>query len=88
MIIAPADVTFSSRRRVQPDLFVVPLVNGWRTRELADLSELLLLVEVLSLSSAAADRVTKRAMYRDENVPEYWGRRSRCARYRTLHASG
>jgi Uma2 family endonuclease len=71
-VLAPADVTFSPRRGVQPDLFVVPLVNGRRPRELADIRKLLLAVEVLSPSSARADRVVKRAMYRDEGVDEYW----------------
>jgi Uma2 family endonuclease len=33
---------------------------------------LLLAVEVLSPSTARADRVTKRVLYRDEGVSEYW----------------
>jgi Uma2 family endonuclease len=71
-VVAPADVTFSPRRRVQPDLFVVPLINGRRPKQLTDIRELLLAGEVLSPSSARADRVAKRAMYRDEGVAEYW----------------
>ena len=72
LVIAPADVTFSRHRGVQPDLFVAPLVNCRRPRELSDIRELVLVVEVLSASSARADRVTKRAMYRDQGVAEYW----------------
>lgn len=33
---------------------------------------LLLAVEVLSPSTARADRQTKRRLYQDEGVPEYW----------------
>src|SRR4051812_41358209 len=44
VVVAPADVTFSRRRGVQPDVFVAPLVNGRRPRELADIRELLLAV--------------------------------------------
>ena len=72
LVIAPADVTFSPHRAVQPDLFVAPLVNGKRPKQLVEIRELLLAVEVLSPSSARADRVVKRAMYRDEGVAEYW----------------
>jgi Uma2 family endonuclease len=33
---------------------------------------LLLVIEILSPSSARADRVKKRWLYREEGVPEYW----------------
>jgi Uma2 family endonuclease len=72
LVIAPADITFSRHRGVQPDLFVAPLVNGRRPKQLTDIRDLLLAVEVLSPSSARADRVVKRAMYRDQGVAEYW----------------
>jgi Uma2 family endonuclease len=68
---APADVEFSPRRLVQPDLFVVP----WADREPAssrDISRLVLAVEVLSPSTARADRHVKRRLYQDEGVAEYW----------------
>ncbi|MDB4913298.1 MAG: hypothetical protein JWM95_942 [Gemmatimonadetes bacterium] len=69
---APADVIFSPRRLVQPDVFVVPLVNGRRPEQFDDVGRLLLAAEVLSPSTARADRVAKRTLYRDEKVPEYW----------------
>lgn len=72
VVIAPADVTFSLTRVVQPDLFVVPLVGGRRPRSFDEAGRLLLAVEVLSPSTRRWDRVTKRAAYRDEQVPEYW----------------
>jgi Uma2 family endonuclease len=69
---SPIDVTFSSARVVQPDVSVVPLVNGRRPNKFDEAGRLLLAVEVLSPSTARADRVAKRVVYRDENVPEYW----------------
>jgi Uma2 family endonuclease len=72
VVFAPADVVFSPRRGLQPDLFVVPLVDGRRPRLFTDVGRLLLAVEVLSPSTARADRVKKRTVYREEGVPEYW----------------
>jgi Uma2 family endonuclease len=72
VVFAPADVTFSPRRGVQPDLFVLPLVDGVRPRRFADAGRVLLAVEVVSPSTARADRVTKSRVYREEGVSEYW----------------
>jgi Uma2 family endonuclease len=72
VVFAPADVTFSPRRGVQPDLFVVPLVSGRRPRKFAEAGRLLLAAEVLSPSTARLDRVKKRTVYREEGVSEYW----------------
>jgi Uma2 family endonuclease len=69
--ISPADVEFSSRRLVQPDVFVValqdPSPRGWR-----DIKALLLTVEVLSPTTARADRHRKRVIYQSQRIPEYW----------------
>lgn len=72
VFVAPGDVTFSPRRLVQPDLFVVPLQEGRRPRRFADVKHLLLAVEVLSPSTSRADRVAKRTVYREEGVEVYW----------------
>jgi Uma2 family endonuclease len=72
VLIAPADVIFSPKRGVQPDLFVAPLVDGKRPRSFKEAERLLLAVEALSPSTARWDRVKKRRLYRDERVPEYW----------------
>ena len=69
---APADITFSNLRLVQPDLFVVPLSNGRGPETLSDIKHLLLAAEVLSPSTARLDRVDKRRLYRDLQVNEYW----------------
>jgi Uma2 family endonuclease len=72
VLIGPADVTFSRVRMVQPDVFVVPLVNGRRANRFDDVGRLLLVAEVLSPITARADRVAKRLMFREEGVAEYW----------------
>jgi Uma2 family endonuclease len=69
---APADVIFSPRRAVQPDLLVLPLINGRRPDQFGNVGRLLVAAEVLSPSTARADRVAKRKMFRDEGVAEYW----------------
>jgi len=71
-IIAPADVEFAADRMVEPDVFVVPLVNGQKPSTWSDVNRLLLAVEILSPSSARADREVKRRLYQRERVPEYW----------------
>jgi Uma2 family endonuclease len=70
--VAPADITFSSTRLVQPGLFVLPPVEGRRPTRFDQVKRLLLAVEVLSPGTARADRVKKRNMFREEGVPEYW----------------
>jgi Uma2 family endonuclease len=70
--IAPADVVFSPKRGVQPDVFVVPLLDGRRPEHFDEVRRLLLAVEVLSPSTARADRVVKRKLFREEGVAEYW----------------
>lgn len=70
--LAPADVNFSAQRIVQPDVLVAPLVDGRRPNARRIVHTLLVAVEVLSPGSARTDRVNKRALYRDEKVPQYW----------------
>lgn len=71
-IMAPADVEFGADRMVEPDLFVVPLVGGRKPSTWSDVERLLLAVEIVSPSSARADREIKRRLYQRERVPEYW----------------
>ncbi|MBK9690884.1 MAG: Uma2 family endonuclease [Gemmatimonadetes bacterium] len=56
---------------VSPDLFVVPLEEARRLDWLT-LRTVLLAAEVLSASSARADRFTKRRLYQERGVPLYW----------------
>jgi Uma2 family endonuclease len=71
-IMAPADVTLDPRTLVQPDLFVVPLHEGRKPASWAEARTLLLAVEVLSPSSARADRQVKRRRYQRAGAAEYW----------------
>jgi Uma2 family endonuclease len=68
----PADIEFSKDTLVQPDLFVVPLESGKAPRRWEDVRRLLLVIEVLSPSSARTDRVNKRELYLAFGAPEYW----------------
>lgn len=72
VLLSPADIEFDQRTLVQPDLFVAPLVEGRRPRSWREIRTLLLAVEVLSPSTARADRQVKRRRYQRHGVPEYW----------------
>jgi Uma2 family endonuclease len=70
VLASPADVYVEGRTSVQPDVFVIPFVNG---RPAADAVEVnpLLVIEVLSPATARHDRLVKRALYQRKAV-EYW----------------
>jgi Uma2 family endonuclease len=57
---------------VEPDVFVIPQVKGPFARAWSPLGTLLLAVEVLSPTTARADRGPKLALYQREGVQEYW----------------
>jgi Uma2 family endonuclease len=68
---SPADIEFSPRDGVQPDVFVAPLVEGRRPRGWKEIERLVLAVEVLSPSTARRDRREKRRLYQ-RFADEYW----------------
>ncbi len=70
-LLAPADISWGPDTLVQPDVFVVPLEQA-RSLDWSRIQELLLVAEVLSPSSARADRFTKRIEYQRRRVPVYW----------------
>ena len=70
--LSPADIEPEEGALVQPDVFVAPLRAGRRPRSWAEIDRLLLAVEVLSPSTARADRTVKRRLYQRTGVPEYW----------------
>jgi Uma2 family endonuclease len=72
VFMAPTDVIFDARTLVQPDVLVVPLIDGKRPRTYAEAGKPVLAMEVVSPSSARTDRVRKRELYQREAVPEYW----------------
>lgn len=74
-LASPADLELQRGEITQPDVFVVPLEtspNPDGKPTWADVTRLLLAVEVLSPSSVRTDRVQKREFYMDAGVPEYW----------------
>lgn len=72
LLFSPADIEFDPKTLVQPDLFVAPFVEGRRPRNWPEIHDLFLAVEVLSPSTARADRQVKRRKYQRQGVPEYW----------------
>jgi len=68
---SPADISWGPDVLVQPDVFVVAPKEG-RTFDWTRMRTLLLVAEVLSPSTARADRVLKRIRYREAGVPLYW----------------
>jgi Uma2 family endonuclease len=68
---SPADISWGDDTLVQPDLFVVPLIQA-RTLDWTRVKDLRLAIEMLSPSSARADRFTKRRLYQERAVATYW----------------
>ena len=65
---SPADMEFNEQTLVQPDVFIAPeFVTSWR-----DMKAPVLVIEVLSSSTARVDRINKRRIYQEERIPEYW----------------
>jgi Uma2 family endonuclease len=72
-LMGPADVVvYGPRKFVQPDVFVVPLVHGAVARSWTEVGRLILVVEVVSPSTARTDRGRKLELYQEKAVPEYW----------------
>ena len=72
VLFSPADISAGERTMVQPDLFVMPRGRGPMPGGWVEVSALALAIEVLSPSSARADRHKKRRLYQRERVSEYW----------------
>lgn len=72
VVYAPADVVLADDTVVEPDLFVLPLVQGKPPLRWEDAGRLLLVIEILSPSTARVDRTVKRRRFQREGIPEYW----------------
>lgn len=72
VVTAPADIEFADDTVVQPDISVIPLVQGRAPTSWRDITSLLVVVEVLSPSTADYDRGVKRRLYLRQPVGEYW----------------
>jgi Uma2 family endonuclease len=70
--LAPSDLDLESGQSVQPDLFVVSLREGRQPTDWPEFGIPLLVAEVLSPSTALADRTKKRRGYQRSRVGEYW----------------
>jgi len=69
---SPADLDFGTGDVVQPDLFVSRLIDGREPVEWREFGVPILVVEVLSPSTARHDRVTKRSFFQRRQVTDYW----------------
>jgi Uma2 family endonuclease len=72
LFFAPLDVDLKADQLLQPDVFVIAPTGGTPPRGPAVAVTPILVVEVLSDSTAEFDRVTKRARYQRAGVPTYW----------------
>ncbi len=68
---SPADIIPAPDTLVQPDVFVVPFIDGRSPTAWSDVKTLLLAIEVLSPSTERRDRVVKRHLYARMGC-EYW----------------
>lgn len=67
-----ADIQYSERTLVQPDLFCFARAAERQIRDWADVQPLVLAVEILSRSTRVRDRTVKRELYQAQGVAEYW----------------
>jgi Uma2 family endonuclease len=72
LLSSPADLDLRSGQLLQPDLFVVRPTGAGPFMEWTQAGIPVLVIEVLSSSTARFDRVTKRRRYQRSGVPFYW----------------
>ena len=70
LLPSPADLSLGGEQLSQPDLFVMPSLP--ESRDWADFPDPLLIIEVLSPSTAHFDRFRKRRRFQQRGIPEYW----------------
>lgn len=71
VLTSPADISWGDDSLVQPDVFVCDREQA-RTLDWKNVRTLHLVIEVLSRSTARYDRFTKRRLYQDVRIPNYW----------------
>ena len=69
---SPADIQYSERTVVQPDIFAFVHPPATPVRNWADVHPLVLVVEALSRSTRRRDRTIKRDLYQAQRIDEYW----------------
>jgi Uma2 family endonuclease len=69
---APLDIFFPDASPVQPDIFALRRDGGWTRSDRGIEGAPDFVIEVLSPSTRGRDRLTKRALYQQAGVQEYW----------------
>ncbi len=72
VLSSPADLVFGPRTLLQPDLFVFRVDPDRPPREWHDVDTPVIAIEIVSPTSAARDRGTKRRIYQRLGMSEYW----------------
>lgn len=72
VLSSPSDLDLQDGQLVQPDIFVVGYGPETRPEDWSEVGVPILVVEVLSPSTARYDRTLKRKLYQRTGVPEYW----------------
>ena len=70
LMSSPADLRLGGKQLSQPDLFVMPWLP--ESRDWDDFPNPILVIEILSPSSAHHDRFVKRRRFQRTGIPEYW----------------
>jgi Uma2 family endonuclease len=69
---SPAALALGGHELAQPDIYVMPGPRGRAPQHWEDLGLPILVVEVLSPSTALNDRQIKRKLFQHLGIPEYW----------------
>jgi len=72
IFLGPGELPLVTGERYEPDLFVVPLVDGRRPPMPPAVAKPVLICETLSPGSSRHDRITKRRAFQRNGVPDYW----------------
>jgi len=72
IFLGPAELPLVTGERYEPDVFVVPLVDGRRPAMPLGTTKPVLICEILSPGSSRHDRITKRRAFQRNGVSEYW----------------
>ena len=72
VMFAPGDVHVDMKNQVQPDIFVVPRSAAGIPATWREAPRPILVVEVLSATTARRDRGPKRELYMRAAIDEYW----------------
>jgi Uma2 family endonuclease len=72
IFLGPAELPLVTGERYEPDLFIVPLVDGRRPSMPLGPTKPVLMCETLSPGSSRHDRITKRRAFQRNDIPDYW----------------